>query len=62
MARAKARHILVSTQEACDTLKAEIDSGGDFAELARKHSACPSGKQGGDLGEFGRGRPYRWFP
>lgn len=27
-----------------------------FADLAREHSTCPSGKQGGDLGQFGRGQ------
>jgi parvulin-like peptidyl-prolyl isomerase len=36
-------------------IKAEIDGGADFAELAQKHSDCPSGKSGGDLGSFGRG-------
>ncbi len=61
MARAKARHILVPTQEACDALKAEIEAGGDFADLARTHSQCPSGKQGGDLGEFGRGQMVKEF-
>ncbi|MBB5192090.1 peptidyl-prolyl cis-trans isomerase C [Silvimonas terrae] len=27
-----------------------------FEALAREHSACPSGKQGGALGQFGRGQ------
>ncbi|WP_174875863.1 peptidylprolyl isomerase [Vogesella oryzae] len=27
-----------------------------FADLAREHSACPSGQQGGALGQFGRGQ------
>ena len=55
MPRAKARHILVQSQKECEDLKKKIESGADFAELAKKHSKCPSGRQGGDLGEFGRG-------
>ena len=54
--KAKARHILVKTKEACDDLKTQIDTGGDFAELAKKHSQCPSGREGGALGEFGPGQ------
>lgn len=61
MARAKARHILVSTEEACEKLKKEIEAGADFAESARKYSLCPSGKQGGDLGEFGPGQMVKEF-
>jgi len=56
MARASARHILVETEEACESLKNEIETGADFAALAGEHSKCPSGKQGGDLGEFGPGQ------
>jgi peptidyl-prolyl cis-trans isomerase C len=56
MPRAKARHILVASQDACQKLKDEIAGGGDFAALAKKHSSCPSGKQGGELGEFGPGQ------
>ena len=56
MAKARARHILVSTNEACENLKTQIEGGADFAALAKEHSSCPSGKQGGDLGEFGPGQ------
>ena len=56
MATATARHILVPTEEACQDLKTQIEAGADFAELAGQHSQCPSGKQGGDLGEFGQGQ------
>ncbi|MFC1684324.1 peptidylprolyl isomerase [Pseudomonadota bacterium] len=56
MARASARHILVDTEEQCTALKTEIEGGADFAELAKQHSKCPSGAQGGELGEFGRGQ------
>ncbi len=55
MSRATARHILVSTEEQCNELKAAIEGGADFAELAKEHSSCPSGRQGGELGEFGPG-------
>ena len=56
MPRASARHILVDSQEACQRLKDEIAGGADFADLARKHSQCPSSANGGDLGEFGPGQ------
>jgi parvulin-like peptidyl-prolyl isomerase len=36
-------------------LQTQLDEGADFAGLARSHSDCPSGRQGGDLGSFGRG-------
>ncbi|MFT6985812.1 MAG: peptidyl-prolyl cis-trans isomerase C [Psychromonas sp.] len=55
MALASARHILVNSEESCIELKQQIEAGSDFAELAKQHSACPSGAQGGALGEFGPG-------
>jgi peptidyl-prolyl cis-trans isomerase C len=61
MAKARARHILVPTESECITLKNQIEAGGDFADVARKYSKCPSGRQGGDLGEFSPGQMVREF-
>ena len=61
MASAKARHILVDTEEKCNDLKQQITDGSDFAEVARDNSSCPSGKTGGDLGEFGPGQMVKEF-
>ena len=61
MALASARHILVKTREQAEKLKKQIDNGGDFAQLARKFSTCPSAKKGGDLGEFRPGEMVRAF-
>ncbi|MCK5547361.1 MAG: peptidylprolyl isomerase [Rhodospirillaceae bacterium] len=44
-----------------DDLKLQLDDGGDFAELAGKHSDCPSGEKGGDLGSFGRNQMVKKF-
>ena len=56
MARASARHILVPDEATCLKLKADIEAGTDFADVAKEHSQCPSGQRGGDLGEFGQGQ------
>ncbi|MEM7199715.1 MAG: peptidylprolyl isomerase [Planctomycetota bacterium] len=56
MPSATARHILVDTEQECQDLKSKIEGGEDFADLARQHSKCPSGKRGGDLGEFQQGQ------
>ncbi len=61
MARAKARHILVPTQAECESLKKQIEGGADFAQMAKKHSKCPSGRDGGNLGEFGPGQMVAEF-
>ncbi len=61
MATAQARHILVPTEDAANSLKQQIEAGEDFAELAKTHSQCPSGRSGGDLGEFGPGQMVREF-
>ncbi|MEJ2700727.1 MAG: peptidyl-prolyl cis-trans isomerase [Desulfuromonadales bacterium] len=61
MAKARARHILVPTEAECLALKNQIEAGSDFAEVARKHSKCPSGRRGGDLGVFSPGQMVREF-
>ena len=61
MSRAAARHILVESLDLCEKLKQEITDGSDFADVAREYSTCPSGKQGGELGEFGRGAMVKEF-
>lgn len=61
MTIATARHILVDNEEQCQALKQDIENGKDFADLAQQHSKCPSGRQGGDLGEFGPGMMVKEF-
>ena len=39
-----------------EKLKADVAGGAEFAALARENSDCPSGRSGGDLGQFGRGQ------
>jgi hypothetical protein len=48
MARATARHILVASEDKCNELKAAIEGGADFAQLARDNSSCPSFRPGPD--------------
>lgn len=59
--KAAAVHILVKTRAECEALQRRLAKGANFADLARRHSLCPSGKRGGDLGEFGRGQMVRPF-
>eukprot|EP00747_Dinoflagellata_sp_TGD_P182793 gnl/TRDRNA2_/TRDRNA2_37205_c0_seq1.p1 gnl/TRDRNA2_/TRDRNA2_37205_c0~~gnl/TRDRNA2_/TRDRNA2_37205_c0_seq1.p1 ORF type:complete len:127 (+),score=41.98 gnl/TRDRNA2_/TRDRNA2_37205_c0_seq1:64-444(+) len=65
---AEASHILIKGGDAeakCKELKATIESSGDvpgkFAELAKQHSTCPSGKKGGSLGKFTPGQMVKEF-
>ncbi len=56
MATASARHLLVESEELCNELKTKIQEGADFADVAKEHSKCPSGQDGGDLGSFTEGQ------
>ncbi|WP_438865334.1 peptidylprolyl isomerase [Neptunicella sp.] len=59
--KACACHILVKTRQEAEKIKSLLDKGGNFHDLAKKHSLCPSGKKGGDLGEFGPGKMVKAF-
>jgi len=57
-----AAHILVDSEEKAVALKAELDGGADFAELAKANSTdTGSGANGGDLGWFGLGMMVKPF-
>ena len=66
----RASHILVSHADApqantqlsaedamkqIEALKTQSDGGTPFEQVASENSDCPSSRQGGDLGSFGRG-------
>ena len=56
-----ASHILLKDKSASDKIKKSLDNGANFAQLAKKHSICPSAKKGGDLGEFRKGEMVKPF-
>lgn len=52
-----ADHILVDSSEKAIEILEKINGGElSFADAAKKFSSCPSGQQGGNLGDFGRGQ------
>lgn len=69
----RARHILIKlssgasdeektyAKKEMQAILEEAKSGADFAELAKKHSQCPSAIRGGDLGYFARGDMVKPF-
>ena len=50
-----AQHILVNHEHIALDLQKKLSEGKLFEDLARDFSECPSGKEGGSLGEFGKG-------
>lgn len=56
-----ASHILVETEAKAKGLKAEIDGGADFAQLAQEHSSDGAAANGGSLGWFGLGMMVKPF-
>lgn len=55
MLRIQARHIQLPTPEMANEVMGKWQQGANFEELARVYSQCPTGRQGGNLGEFGPG-------
>ena len=52
-AKARAHHILVSSEELAMSLLQKLTVGAeDISQLAAEHSSCPSKDNGGDLGSF----------
>lgn len=52
----RVRHILLSEEEQAESILKQLQSGADFAELARLHSTAPEALQGGDMGYIARGQ------
>jgi len=57
----RASHILVASLGEAAHLQEQIIAGADFGLIAQSHSKCPSGRNGGDLGMFGRGQMVKPF-
>ena len=54
-------HILVRTEGEARSVLERLNKGEKFANVAREISLCPSKKNGGDLGNFGRGKMVKEF-
>lgn len=53
--KVEASHILVNQEFEIKDVQKKLAEGLLFEDLARDYSTCPSGEQGGYLGEFGKG-------
>ncbi len=61
VSKVHAAHILVKTEAEALGVLYDVKHGKDFGEVAREKSMCPSKKNGGDLGTFGRGQMVKEF-
>lgn len=58
--KVRCSHILCNDKETAEEVLANLKNGADFTEEARI-SRCPSNRNGGDLGKFGRGKMVKEF-
>jgi peptidyl-prolyl cis-trans isomerase C len=61
MSKITCSHILVDQKFEAEDLVKKLADGKTFEELAKDFSSCPSGKEGGDLGAFGKGMMVKAF-
>jgi parvulin-like peptidyl-prolyl isomerase len=54
-------HILVKTEKEANEVLERLKKGEKFSNIAKEVSLCPSGKRGGDLGTFSRGKMVKEF-
>jgi parvulin-like peptidyl-prolyl isomerase len=54
-------HVLVKTEQEAKTVIERLNKGEKFANIAKEMSLCSSGKRGGDLGTFTRGKMVKEF-
>jgi peptidyl-prolyl cis-trans isomerase C len=54
-------HILVKSESEAKAVLERLKKGEKFRNIAKAVSRCPSGKRGGDLGTFTRGKMVKEF-
>jgi peptidyl-prolyl cis-trans isomerase C len=59
--RVHCAHILVKSEGEAKAVLERLKKGEKFATIAKSVSRCPSGKKGGDLGTFTRGKMVKEF-
>ncbi len=59
--KVNASHILVKTESEANVAYFDVTHGKSFEDVAKEKSLCPSKKQGGNLGWFGRGQMVKEF-
>ncbi len=61
MSKITASHILVEQEHQAQDLMKKLTDGKSFESLAKEFSKCPSGRDGGSLGSFGKGQMVAAF-
>jgi peptidyl-prolyl cis-trans isomerase C len=61
MDKVTASHILVEQEHQAQDLLKKLEAGESFESLAKQFSKCPSGRDGGSLGSFGKGQMVEAF-